>query len=138
MQQTTITVQYVNQPRASGGKKGSVKDSEGRYWGVWADKLDQFKAGQSYDILYETSQWQGKDQHTIKSASARGAAVPATNGHTTPRQPTAPTDAERMFVCSILNAFIQAGKVDLHQPSVTAAVNMLRDTWQTTFGADAR
>ena len=136
MSQQTITIAFVNQPRQAGGKKGSVKDTEGRYWGVWADKLGQYQVGQSYDITFETTQWQGKDQHTIKSATARGAPVAANNGNgMTPRQPTAPTDAERMFVCSLLNAGIQSGKIDVSENSVGAATNMLRRVWQGTFGA---
>lgn len=136
MHTQTITVQYINPPKQQGGKKGSVKDTEGRYWGVWADKLGQYEQGKSYDILYETTQWQGKDQHTIKSASPRGAGVaPAANGNATPRQPTAPTDAERMWVCSLMNASIQSKQIPLTPDALTSQTNMFRQVWQDTFGA---
>lgn len=84
MHQATITVAYVNQPRAAGGKKGSIKDKEGRYFGVWADRLSQFVPGKTYDVEYTIEQWQGKDQYNIKSAILRGAALPPSNHNGAP------------------------------------------------------
>lgn len=76
MHEATITVSFVNQPRQAGGKKGSIKDSEGRYWSVWADKLGQFEVNKTYDIAYTSDTYQGKEYHTVKSATLRGAPVP--------------------------------------------------------------
>lgn len=137
MNTQTISVAYVNPPKNPKGP-GSIKDTEGRYWKLWTKDtpLDQFAVGQSYDIVFETDQYQGKDQHTIKRATPRGGAVAPNNGNgQAPRQPTAPTDAERMFTCSLLNAFIQAGKIDLSPGELTSSTNLLRSVWQETFGA---
>jgi hypothetical protein len=49
---------------------------------------------------------------------------------------THPRDAERMFTCSILNAFIQTGRIDNDVAALTDAVNKLRDVWRNTFGLD--
>lgn len=133
----TISVAYINPPKSPKGP-GSVKDTDGRYWKLWTrdTPLDQFAVGQSYDVVFETSTYQGKDEYTIKRATPRGAPVKPNNGNGhAPRQPTDPTDAERMFTCSLLNAFIQAGKVDLDEGSLTQSTNMLRSVWQETFGA---
>ena len=51
-------------------------------------------------------------------------------------RPTSPRDAERMFVCSTLNAFIQTGRVDCHVEVLASYVNTLRDVWAATFGSD--
>jgi hypothetical protein len=51
-------------------------------------------------------------------------------------RPTHPRDAERMFTCSILNAFIQTGRIDNDVAALTDAVRKLRQVWQETFGLD--
>ena len=141
MQQATITVQYVNQPKGPRGP-GSIKDTEGNYWKVWPTTkkpggatLDSFAVGGTYSIGYDPGEYQGKPDNTITSVTQT--AAPATNGHKLPpRQETAPTDAERMFCCSILNASIQAGKIDFTTTGLIEAVNDLRSVWKYTFGAD--
>lgn len=64
----TIQIQYVNQPKGSG--PGSVKDSTGRYWQVWPDKLELFygQEGQTFLVTYQTSSYRGKRQDTIIAA----------------------------------------------------------------------
>lgn len=52
-------------------------------------------------------------------------------------RPTSPRDAERMFVCSTLNAYIQTGRVDANPDTLINYVNTLRDVWHATFGQDA-
>ena len=51
-------------------------------------------------------------------------------------RPTAPRDAERMFVCSTLNAFIQTGRINDDVETLTRAVRDLRQVWAETFGID--
>src|SRR3984893_1568214 len=68
-----------------------------------------------------------------RAAEAGTAAVQspqsAAGGFNTYRE-TCPRDAERMFVCSTLNAFIQAGKVHLEPEQLASATMMLRRLWQ--------
>jgi hypothetical protein len=51
-------------------------------------------------------------------------------------RPTAPRDAERMFVCSLLNAFIETGRCECEGNELKARVEVLRKVWQETFGQD--
>lgn len=51
-------------------------------------------------------------------------------------RPTAPRDAERMFVCATLGHFIDTGRLECSVEELTERVNILRDVWQNTFGAD--
>jgi hypothetical protein len=171
--QTTITVQYVNQPKP-GGKMGNVKTADGQTYFVWPDKLGQFQTNGTYTV--EIDEKPGRDGgqpfRSIKSVIANGSGQPhalpagsypvATNGPAPPRgttpiappavyQPrpngnggnntyreTSAKDAERMFVCSILNAAVSAGIVDIQTPtSLINAVNILRTTWDNTFGSNA-
>jgi hypothetical protein len=148
---STITVAKVWQPFEPGGKKGKIVDTQGIKWGVFTDKLGLYQEGGTYDIEYD--HWlnprDGKVYHTIVESAPTGGApqqaapqaaapiAPRPNGHIAPRQRTDPTDAERMFVCSILNAFVSANKVEPDLTTLVGDVNMLRDVWRNTFGADA-
>jgi hypothetical protein len=60
-----ITVAGVTHP-AAGKKQGKIQDTQGRIWQVWADKISQFNAGQSYEILTsKTTQFNGATYVTI-------------------------------------------------------------------------
>jgi hypothetical protein len=148
-----ITVKKVWQPYKEGDPKGKVVDTDDNKWGVFADKLDLYQEGGTYDIEYDHwhNQRDGKVYHTIVKSSPVGEAplpmsqqlrpthtpAPKPNGHIAPRQRTDPTDAERMFVCANLVAFIKVGKVGDSTVDMVGSVNMLRDVWRNTFGADA-
>ena len=79
----------------------------------------------------------------VRQARSLGAAAtpqePAkANGNGQYYRPTAPRDAERMFVCSTLNAFISTGRVECDANELAQRVNILREVWQATFGQDDR
>ena len=134
MPTATITVKWVNQPKP-GKKKGSIKTADDQIFGVWADKLGNFQQNGIYDIEYDTEDWNGQTYKTIKSAALKGqASRPMGRGPMAPRE-TSMKDAERMFVCSLINAAIQAGKVEFTGASLETAVNGLRRVWANTFGA---
>lgn len=146
MPNATITVKYVNQPKP-GGRKGNVKTADGQYFGVWADKLGAYQPNGVYNIEYDEETGQdGRVWKTIKSAAPNGQAPtpsPINSGYSGPRRnagntyrETSQRDAERMFVCSLLNAGITSGRVELTQSSLIEAVNTLRDTWDATFGVE--
>lgn len=138
MSTATITVKYVNAPK-EGKKKGTIKTVDGQMYGVWADKLSSFQPNGVYEIEYTSEEWNGQTYHTVKSATSKGSAPPTAFGRrpggNTYRE-TSLRDAERMFVCSILNAFIQAGQVKSEPGVIEQHINMLRDVWHETFGAD--
>jgi hypothetical protein len=134
----TITVKYVNQPKA-GKKKGTIKSADGQMFGVWANQLSEFTPDMIYEIEYSEEAWNGQTYRTISKATPK-ATAPASNGngakYNTYRE-TSPTDAERMFVCSLLNAAISAGKLPLTRDSIIDAVNNTRAAWMNTFGRNA-
>lgn len=138
MPTATITAKYVNPPK-EGKKKGSVKTADDQMFGVWADKISHFQVGGIYDIEYteETGQ-DGKVWKTIKTATKKGESRPTFGGGGARNsyRETSAKDAERMFVCSILNAAIAAGKVEFSGEKLRFAVNGLRSVWADTFAAD--
>lgn len=48
-------------------------------------------------------------------------------------RPTDPQDAERMFTCALLVAFIGAGKIE-GSAQLVGATQAIRDAWRKTFG----
>ena len=136
-------------------KKGSIKSTEGYFYGVWKEDLIKLQEGKTYSSeieAYEASN--RKKYHTLigrtivrkepqSDADDEEATPPSakTLTKTYPRiaKPGAvPGDdntPERIFVCGGLNAAIHSGQVDIRQPStVVDAVRCLRDAWRLTFG----
>jgi hypothetical protein len=105
-----------------------------------------FEIGKAYDIDYAEVPFDGRTLRNVKSATAvetstaglaastaaRQAPMGANHGGEFNRQ-THPIDAERMFVCSILNAAIQSGKVTMEKQSLAQATMMLRGLWRYAF-----
>jgi len=157
-----VTVQYVNEPK-DGRKTGSIRGTDGIYYGAWPDKLRMFEEGETYEISYKENNGfrnivaakrlaaqpqrrpqQQQDFTTIdvsnpqpapipRQQPQRPVASPPANGY---YRPTAPRDAERMFVCATLGHFIAAGRAEWNEDDLVARVNMLRSVWQRTFGDD--
>ena len=51
-------------------------------------------------------------------------------------RPTAPKDSERMWTCAVLGHYIDRGEVPLDKECVKAAINLLREAYQETYGLD--
>ena len=115
MHTETIQVQYVNPPNP-GGKKGSINSTDGKLFGVWANKLSEFKPNETYAVEYPEEEWRGQTYRTITKAAleANRTASPSTQPSRNSHRETSPTDAERMFICSLLKAEIGSGKLSLN------------------------
>ena len=68
MHTETMQVQYVNPPNP-GGKKGSIKTTDGKLFGVWANKLGEFKPNETYAVEYTEEEWRGQTYRTITKAA---------------------------------------------------------------------
>lgn len=167
LERATITVARII-PAKDRGKSATIKDVDGRMFGIWPDKLGLVNEGASYDVEFSENVKSGTTYRDIKAirenqrqapraqASERKSdpfvtssemrdqrqsepPKPQQNGNGNGYyRPTAPRDAERMFVCSTLNAFIQTGRVENDADELVARVNILREVWQRTFGQDDR
>jgi hypothetical protein len=139
MPTATVTVRWVNQPK-EGRKLGSIKTDDNQLFGVWPETLGEFKPNGIYEIEYTERHFDdGKIYKTVKTVAPKGMAPPrpAGNRFSGPRE-TSMKDAERMFVCSLLNAAIQSGKVEFSGAKLEAAVNGLRSVWANTFAAEPK
>ena len=158
MQTATVDVTFVKPP-AEGKQYGSIKGANNEWWPVKNDRIREFEPGNQYELAYTESDKGFKNIIGVKkivaeparSARSEGASFvepQRSNGATAPAQakpqaqqyyqhrPTAPRDAERMFVCSLLNAFIETGRCECDANELKARVEVLRKVWQETFGQD--
>ena len=156
----TMTIAFVNPPKIGKGR-GSIKGTDGTQLGCFADKLHLFDQGQTYDVEFTETVSNGVTYRNVKTATLiapepRQPAAPVRSAASPPAQvprtaspapappsaasgdinrQTHPIDAERMWVCATLTAFIKAGKVDLDPRSLGEATMMLRRLWQYSFAA---
>lgn len=135
MARATIQVKYVNQPR-EGMKNGSVKTAEGVLYGVPPPLLPQFQPGGTYNVEYNTSQFQGRTYSTISAASAMvQSGAPLQSGS---KFHANDETAERIFVCGIINAAVGNGSLSVNRAELVAAVSACREAWQAAFGRGHR
>ncbi len=138
-----ITVQRIF-PKKPDAKCAWIKDVDGMMFGIYPDKLGLVREGDSYEIEFTSKVSNGTTYRDIRSVKQIAKAEPAPKvgppkgndaggGYF---RPTAPKDAERMWACSILNAFISTGRIDCERGHLTAAINELRAAYAATFGQD--
>lgn len=164
--QATITVQYVNPPKAP-RKSGSVKDVDGQIFSVWPNMLNQFREGESYEIEFTEKNVNGAIYRDIKRARVATPPGPApdnfvltpevqrqarpantiSNGHAVGTRkapmndqqyfkPTSPKDARRMFICSQMNALIASRQVTLTSEGIAEAIQMISAAYDATIGRE--
>lgn len=163
MQTAMIEVKYVNEPKP-GKQYGSIKGANNDSWPVKADRIREFEPGNQYELAYTEGNNGFKNIIGVKkiiaeatrparsegasfvepgrrngatlmeaSAPAQTKAQAPANGY---YRPTAPKDSERMWTCAILGHYVDRGEVPLHKESVKAAINLLREAYQETYGKD--
>lgn len=118
------------------GKPGYIKGTDGTQIGLWPEKENLFQIGKTYEIEYTETEKNGRTYKNVKGAKDTGAPVtsPLPVKGESVRRETSDRDAERMFVCSILGSFIEAGQVGLDKAQLWNATQMLRLLWLHTFG----
>lgn len=132
-----MTVQLINPP-ANESDRGSLVGTDGTRLGLFREKVRLFEVGKTYEIEHTEGKY--KNVRNAKQVAAPPVAPsspsPAQGGGGNYYRPTSPEDSERMFVCSLMNAFIQAGKIEPEQGRVIRAINVLREAYHATFGSD--
>jgi hypothetical protein len=155
--QGTITIQHIF-PSKGPGKSAWIKDTEGMMFGFWPNKLGDIRQGETYEIEFTETVKNGTTYRDLTAARIAARPGPAPAQFTASHQPrslssaasepprpyqpqnyrqaTPPRESEQMMVCSLLNAFIQAGRVDCHRDHLIAAIAELRAAYAATFGKD--
>ena len=126
-----ITIQYVNAPKP-GKKFGSIKSSEGDYYGAPPAMLKMFSVGEVCKIEFTTSedgQWKSITKK-IGGAPKQAGPIPVPQI----RARSNPVDNEHIFITACLKEFIAAGKVELETTAIVTAVNTIRDAFRFTLG----
>lgn len=150
MSQTTITVADITPPEI-GKKQGKITDTEGNRWNCWADKLQNYRMGVTYDIVYETNEFNNKQYNVIKTANPSNAAPrvaapkssddwpgPAPRQAPPSSQQVAPNAKDEMiFVCGIVNNAMANTNINPFIITLTeliAMVDKARSAWRNTLG----
>lgn len=113
-----------------------VHTTEGKKYGVWADKVGKWglEAGGTYDVEIETNEVNGRNLTNITSAKRVAGAPPAVaspaSGNSSFYRPTAPIDAQRMFVTKLLGDAITSGAVKFDKRELWNATQLLCDLWE--------
>ncbi len=143
MSTITMTIATINEPKP-GKTRGTIQGTDGVRLGVFAEKRSLFAIGSTYEIEHSDGEYRNVlsarqisspvvSLDAARAAAAPAAAVPA--GKEFGWQ-THPVDAERMFVCSLLNAYIAAGKVGLESKELAEVTMKLRGLWNYAFVAN--
>jgi hypothetical protein len=144
MGHVTLTVAEIKWP-AEGKARGNIIAADGRKFGCFREKFGLFQVGGTYDVEISDGQYQNVVNAKLaaaaspaaQTAAAPSAPAPGANGHSNGNghyRPTDPVDAERMFVCATLTAFIKAGEVKNDKRQLWETTNMLRALWNHSFG----
>jgi predicted peptidase len=64
----TIEVAYINPPGA-GKKQATIKSKDGQLFGIYPEKMGEYRAGNSYEIEFKTRDWNNKKYYTIVNAN---------------------------------------------------------------------
>lgn len=137
LKQIEITCQQVNYPKA-GKRLGSIKSSEGEFYGVEPSLLRIFEKGEV--CLVEYTETPKKDGNGVwKNIRRKISSTPTVlaNARTSPvqrgemRPRTHPVDSEQMFVGQLLK---QSYKPETTALELVEEINKLRKVWRNTFG----
>lgn len=125
MQTATIDVSFVNPPKP-GKKMGSVKTRDDDFYLVFPEDLAKFSPGQTYQVNYETNNFNGTDFKTIKFPKTRQPSrVPAkANGH---------TQSVEMFVMGTIGRCLQGAGTFPEAAQLTEWVRDARKAWEDGF-----
>lgn len=142
MSQATITVAGITPPEP-GRKQGKITDTEGNRWNCWADKLQNYRMGVTYEINYETNEFNNKKFNVIKTANPsnaapRPAAQPKSDGWPGPQPSLAASPKDEMiFVCGVVNNAMSNTNINPFEITLTeliAMVDKARSAWRNTLG----
>jgi hypothetical protein len=134
MPEIEITVQFVNAPKA-GKRLGSIKSSEGEYYGCDPATLGRFSKGEVCTIEYtETPKDGGGTWKNIKRKISTSSAPPAPSI----RNRTDPKDSEQMFVTALLKEALGSGKIEPTGAAIVACGSAFKQAYRQLFGDAAK
>jgi len=141
----TVTVQYVNQPRA-GRKMGSIKTVDGKYFGVFPELLPKFGRGGVYEIEYEQTIGQdGNTYNTLKRIlSIKGLpAISSSNSSNSGARPASVgghshTAAVEMFVMGVIGRAYEGTGMLPDESVLVEHVRALRSAWERGFASEQK
>lgn len=132
LKQIEITCQYVNAPKP-GKKLGSIKTSEGEFYGVEPSLLGIFSKGEVCIVEYtESPKTGGGVWKNIKRKVSSTPTALQREPVQYPRARSNPADSEQIFTTALLK---EVYNKDMTALELVEEINKLRKVWKNTFGA---
>ena len=131
LKEIEITCQYVNFPKP-GKRLGSIKTSEGEFFGVEPSLLRIFQQGEVCVVEYtESPKTGGGVWKNIKRKISSTPTALQKPPIQYPRARTNPVDQEQMFVVGLLKEMVTWDHTAIE---IVEKTNDLRKVWRNTFG----
>ena len=131
---TEITVAKV-EPPAPNRKQGTIHDTKGARWKVWADKIPNYAVGSTYEITFKTNQFNNQTFNVIDSAKPLSTASPqqaqaaaATYTHADDKK------SEQIAILALVKPWIekiQVGDAAAMEHAIRAARTAWRQAWKS-------
>lgn len=141
MPQATITVAGITPP-APGKKQGKIIDVAGAKWNVWGDKIQNYRIGVTYDIIYTPEEFNNVAFNLIKTAEPAGhgaaqAAAPILRVTEVGSMVERAKD-QHIFVCGALNNALSNSNInpfEMQPTEIATFVRNLQQVWKQTLGS---
>jgi hypothetical protein len=128
----TITVAIVEHP-AAGRKQGTVHDTKGNRWKVWADKIPNYALGSTYEVNYKTNHFNGQTFNVIETAKKIAGATPqeATAAAAT-YNASDEKRSEQIAVLAIVKEWVPQITVG-DTAGLVHAIRVVREAWKQAY-----
>ena len=125
-----ITVAKVEKP-AEGRKQGTVHDTKGGRWKVWADKLASYNVGSTYDVTYKVNNFNGQTFNVIENMVMKAAGTPQqVQAAATTYTQADDKKSDDIAVQAIVKSYIEVGAVPLGGAELAHALRTAYSEWR--------
>ena len=139
MQQASVQVQYVNQPKNPQWSNGSIKDTSGIYYSVPKEYLAVFAPGRPANITFETKQGNKGPYNVVTSINGMPVGQPQQAGQAsnwqapqqqqTPARTAPPTAKDKqIWVQGIVQAMLQSQRYGNEE--LNDLINIAQQGWR--------
>lgn len=123
MNTAVIEVARTYPPKA-GKKKATLKTTTDELFGVWPRMLNGLQPGGTYEIEYESNEFEGRTYHTIKTFKPAQKQQAASFD-------AKPASAEEMaFIAKIVGAGIASQQIDFRTDDIMKAAHRVRSMYR--------
>lgn len=126
----TATIEVARSfPPKEGKKKATIKTTDGELFGAWPNMLHGLQPGGTYEIEYDSRDFEGKTYRTIKKFKPTGKAAERKSSPVTDEAKPASAD-EMAFIAKIVGAGIASQQIDFNSDAIMKAAIRVRSMYR--------